>query len=96
MQKKKKYTVIAEFWQDGIRLPIGSDVWLFPSEAKYRGHALHDPEAIVAAPAAAAVPEVADEGSDTPAHTAVEVVEAPVRHKRQKRHADAANGNAGN
>jgi hypothetical protein len=95
MQKKKKYIVAASFWKDGILLSVGQDIWLFPSEAKYRGHALTDPDkAPVAAPA------VADEQPATQVEVApeltVEVTEVepkPARGKRVKA-AGAEDGNA--
>jgi hypothetical protein len=60
MQKKKKYIVARSFWRDGILLPIGQDLWLFSSEAKYLKHALTDPDAPVApAPAAEVDPKPA-------------------------------------
>ncbi|WP_029083409.1 hypothetical protein [Bradyrhizobium sp. th.b2] len=54
MQKKKKYVVGASFWKDGVQLPVGKEIWLFPSEAKYRGNALVDPDQVIAVPAAPA------------------------------------------
>lgn len=57
MIKKKKYVVVAPFWQNGILLSKDSVIWLFPSEAKYKGHAVTEAQA-VASPAPVAVPAV--------------------------------------
>jgi hypothetical protein len=95
MQKKKKYIVAASFWKDGILLPVGQDIWLFPSEAKYRGHSLTDPDK---APAAA--PAVAEEQPAAPVEAAPELTVAvtevepkPARSKRVKA-AGAEDGDA--
>jgi hypothetical protein len=87
MQKKKKYIVAASFWHDGILLPVGKEIWLFPSEAKYRGHALTDPDAVQAV-----APAPADEQPAAPVQAepelTVEVSEVvdpkPARTKRVK------------
>jgi hypothetical protein len=78
MQKKKKYIVAAAFWKDGLLVPVGQEVWLFPSEAKYRGNALTDPDKVqLAAPV--------DETEADP---------KPVRSKRVKAEVGADNGDA--
>jgi hypothetical protein len=73
MIKKKKYVVAAPFWHNGVLLAKDSVIWLFPKEAKYKGHAVTE-EQTIASPAPAA--PVAKPAKRKPS-TAVVVEETP-------------------
>jgi hypothetical protein len=76
MQKKQRYVVSTPFWHDGILLAKDSVIWLFPSEAKYKGHAVTEGQPI-ASPAPVAAPAVEAKPAKRKPSTAFVVEETP-------------------
>jgi hypothetical protein len=52
----KKYTVLEEFWHQGVLRAAGSTVLLSAKDAKYRMHILEEVKAEAPAPVAVAAP----------------------------------------